>query len=142
MEIVRDRMIDVPQVVEGAELDPGLIEANDRLGGEAERSDITLLILPDPFGIGGAGRVQRGILRHLTGNALIGRRAGEVETSLDVGRNPVSEIEIAAYGIHIAMVAIDVDPMRRKSGKIIERPGNTRGGALSHHIATRAKLPQ
>src|SRR3546814_13318352 len=67
----------------------------------------------DLFGIGGAGRVQRGILRHLTGNALIGRRAGEVETSLDVGRNPVSDIEIAAYGIPIAMVAIAVDPLRR-----------------------------
>src|SRR3546814_8012508 len=75
----------------------------------------------DLFGIGGAGRVQRGILRHLTGNALIGRRAGEVETSLDVGRNPVSDIEIAAYGIPIAMVAIAVDPLRRNSGKIIER---------------------
>src|SRR3546814_12863426 len=81
-----DRMIDVPPVVEGAELDPGLIEANDRLVGEADRIDITLLILPDTFGIGGAGRVQRGILRHLTGNALIGRRAGEVETRLEIGR--------------------------------------------------------
>src|SRR3546814_11628693 len=109
MEIVRDRMIDVPQVVEGAELDPGLIEANDRLVGEADRIDITLLILPDPFGIGGAGRVQGGILRHLTGNALIGRRAGEVETSLDVGRNPISDIEIDAYGIPIDMGAIAVD---------------------------------
>src|SRR3546814_18421247 len=109
-------MSDVPPVVEGAELDPGLIEANDRLVGEADRIDITLLILPDPFGIGGEGRVQRGILRHLTGNALIGRRAGEVETSLDVGRNQVYDHEIAAYGIHIAMVQIDVDPMRRTSG--------------------------
>src|SRR3546814_8608570 len=36
-----------------------------------------------------------------------------VETSLDVGRNPVSDIEIAAYGIPIAMVAIAVDPLRR-----------------------------
>src|SRR3546814_10695024 len=84
----------------------------------------------DLFGIGGAGRVQRGILRHLTGNALIGRRAGEVETSLDVGRNPVSDIEIAAYGIPIAMVAIAVDPLRRNSGKIIERPGNAAGAGL------------
>src|SRR3546814_14432309 len=91
IEILIDRMIAVPPVVEGAELDPGLIEANDRLVGEADRIDITLLILPDPLGIGGAGRVQRGILRHLTGNELIGRRAGEVETSLDVGRNPVCE---------------------------------------------------
>src|SRR3546814_16225261 len=104
-----DRMIDVPPVVEGAELDPGLIEANDRLVGEADRLDITLLILPDPFGIGGAGRVQRGILRHLTGNALIGRRAGEVEPSLAVCRNPVSDIEIAASGIPNALVAITIE---------------------------------
>src|SRR3546814_15306828 len=73
--------------------------SSDVCSSDLDRIDITLLILPDPFGIGGAGRVQRGILRHLTGNALIGRRAGEVETSLDVGRNPVSDIEIAAYGI-------------------------------------------
>src|SRR3546814_16939089 len=43
IEILIDRMIDVPPVVEGAELDPGLIEANDRLVGEADRIDITLL---------------------------------------------------------------------------------------------------
>src|SRR3546814_4267615 len=114
--------------------------SSDVCSSDLDRIDITLLILPDPFGIGGAGRVQRGILRHLTGNALIGRRAGEVETSLDVGRNPVSDIEIAAYGIPIAMVAIAVDPLRRNSGKIIERPGNAAGVGLSLHIAEAATV--
>src|SRR3546814_4854085 len=72
----------------------------------------------------------------------MGRLAGEVETSLDVGRNPVSDIEIAAYGIPIAMVAIAVDPLRRNSGKIIERPGNAAGAGLSLHIAEAANVDQ
>src|SRR3546814_2326344 len=38
------------------------------------------------------------------------------------------------------MVAIAVDPLRRNSGKIIERPGNAAGAGLSLHIAEAANV--
>src|SRR3546814_11682447 len=103
--------------------------------------DIALLVLRNPDRIRRTRRRQCLGLADLARNALLRRGGINIEARLDVGRDPIPDIEIAAHGVPARVIAIAVARLGRGGPVIIEWARPPTATPLAFPTSDAAALP-